>query len=543
MLLFLLIFASVVNCNCRTGINSLGVKYTALSNDEVPGKFVFRIDLFNKSPEPIIHKNGSLEWEIHFSHVYGIDDFMAALNGVELVDHYSKADLGLTLYRYGGFYWKFMTNEKWSPLRSNETFSFHLLGDNWMSSSSDIFNNWVLVCTEHPSPGVIRVLKSTIYSTTMRPFNNPQLLPSPMANVSDHLFKRNKLDVMESWDLNGGLDRFERYNRLSASNSTRIVQDENPRFEYRGLMIDYGRKFFRTVNNQPFTEVVLDLLGKLKMNKLHMHLSDSQGWRLEIPGLDALTEFGSNRCYGNFNGIPNGFPCLWPEPQDTIEDTMFDKDKFFTRTEFIELLKLAADKGIDVIVEFDFPAHARAALKSMEYHYYTTSNDTYRLADPNETFTPTGWARYYDDNINVCQESTYAFIEKVVSEVKKMYEEAGLFDPANPPVMHIGGNETPDFAWEESPKCVQFKKDHNLTTTNDLFTHHIKRHVKIVSDYGFRVAAWEEAFIVNHERVIDLSELGLQNSRYAPIVMPWNSRWDTDNIRWPYDFANADYQV
>ena len=82
-----------------------------------------------------------------------------------------------------------------------------------------------------------------------------------------------------------------------------------------------------------------------------------------------------------------------------------------------------------------------------------------------------------------------------------------------------------------------------MTTTNDLFTHHIKRHVKIVSDYGFRVAAWEEAFIVNHERVLDLRELSLENSSYPPIVMPWNSRWDTDNIRWPYDFANAGYQV
>ena len=511
----------------------------------MPGKFVFRIDFLNNSPDPIVHKNGSSEWEIHFSHVYGIDDFVAALNGVELVDHYSKADLGLTLYRYGGFYWKFMTNDKWRTLSSNETFSFHLLGNNWMSSSSDIFNNWVLICTENQSSGKTIISKVTIDSTRMRPFGNaftnPQLMPSRMANVSDHLFKRNKLDVMESWDLNGGLDRFERYNHLSVSSSmAKTFEDENPRFEYRGLMIDYGRNFFRTVNNQPFTEVVLDLLSKLKMNKLHMHLSESQGWRLEIPDLEALTDFGSNRCYGNFS---HGFPCLWPEPQDTLEDTTLDKDKFFTRNEFVQLLKLAAEKGIDVVVEFDFPAHARAAVKSMEYHYHMTLNDTYRLADPDETFTPTGWARYYDDNINVCQESTYAFIEKVVSEVKKMYEDAGLFDLTNPPVMHIGGDETPGFAWEESPKCSQFKKDHNLTTTNDLFTHHIKRHVKIVSDYGFRVAAWEEAFIVNHERVLDLRELSLENSSYPPIVMPWNSRWDTDNIRWPYDFANAGYQV
>lgn len=217
---------------------------------------------------------------------------------------------------------------------------------------------------------------------------------------------------MKSWDLDGGSERYHRYEQFSKTKGVTTDHDFPPRFDYRGLMIDFGRNFFQSVGGQPFADVLIEVLSLLKMNKFHMHLSESQGWRLEIPGLDALTTFGSNRCYGEFE---NGFPCLWPEPQDTLKDT-YETRKFFTREKFIDLLKKAASKNIDIIVEFDFPAHARAAVQSMEYEFFKSGDDQYRLADPDETFQAQGWARYYDDNINVCQDSTYNFIEKVVTE-------------------------------------------------------------------------------------------------------------------------------
>ena len=101
----------------------------------MPGKFVFRVQLTNKSPLTLDH-NATTRWEIHFSHVYGVEDFVAALNGIELFDHYTQQPVGLDLFRYGGFYWKFMTNDKWNKLEAGKSFSFTLLGNNWMSSSS-----------------------------------------------------------------------------------------------------------------------------------------------------------------------------------------------------------------------------------------------------------------------------------------------------------------------------------------------------------------------------------------------------------------------
>ena len=474
------------------------VTYTPLTNDEVPGKFVFQVDLTNKSPLTLDH-NATARWEIHFSHVYGIEDFVAALNGIELFDHYTQEPVGLDLFRFGGFYWKFMTNNKWKKLEAGKSLSFTLLGNNWMSSSSDIFNNWVLSCVEPGSDAKF----ATISSTQME----GHIMPSKMANVDNDLFKRNKLDVMESWDINGGLERYKRYQGFQLQN-TEELDDTPPRFSYRGLMIDFGRNFFKQIADQPFDRVIVDILSTLKMNKLHMHLSESQGWRLEIPGLRSLTEFGAARCYGNFTWVDGSFPCLWPEPQDTVEDTKVTK-QFFTRDEFVQLLQYARSKNVDIVVEFDFPAHSRAAIQSMEYEAHRYGNTEYRLADPDETFNATGWARYYDDNINVCQESTYKFIEKVVAEVKSMYEEAGVNFAVERPIMHIGGDETPPFAWELSPKCDKFKKENGLETTNDLFTHHIKRHAKIVDAAGFQVAAWEEAFILNHESVLPLNELNL----------------------------------
>ena len=146
----------------------------------------------------------------------------------------------------------------------------------------------------------------------------------------------------------------------------------------------------------------------LELNTFHMHLSDDQGWRLEIEELPELTTFGAKRCYGNFtDGITNDFPCLWPEPQgerplltvgtaqvfvmarlfspndspqsprqDTVADTGVES-RHFTRDEFKEILVYANDNGIKIVPEFDFPAHASAAIKSMEYRYYTSGDDKY----------------------------------------------------------------------------------------------------------------------------------------------------------------------
>ena len=116
-LLFCFLLESVKSdcSNVATIGEYLNVTYTVVSNTEVAGKFLFNVELVNNGPVPV-ELTESSKWEIHFTHVYGIEDFVAALDGIELVDFYTSKKVGLDLFRYGGFYWKFILNQDWKSL-------------------------------------------------------------------------------------------------------------------------------------------------------------------------------------------------------------------------------------------------------------------------------------------------------------------------------------------------------------------------------------------------------------------------------------------
>ena len=167
-------------------------------------------------------------------------------------------------------------------------------------------------------------------------------------------------------------------------------------------------------------------------------------------------------------------------------------------------------------------------------------NNTYSLSDPDEVFNKTQWGRTYDGTVNVCLPSALVFVEKVVSEIKIMFEEAGLWNDNLPPYFHIGGDETPPYSWENSPACDKlYDQDDSVSSKADLFLYFIKKYAKIVDTIGFRIIGWEEVFIQNEEP-IDLSVLALN---HVPTVMPWNNRWYEQNIKYPYLYANAGYKV
>lgn len=209
-----------------------------------------------------------------------------------------------------------------------------------------------------------------------------------MANVQN--FQRNSEDKWQSWDNDGGLLRYERYGQFTPAINDPATKDpatndptvngtiaeglhqahikstesaNDPRFEYRGLMVDVGRNFFPTRDNGrvDFFNELIDVMAVLKLNMLHLHLTEDQGWRLEIPGLQELTDFGAHRCYGNFNSTT--FPCLWPSPQDRAEGEAEVGMRYFSRSRFIELLKYAHVKNVQIVPEIDLPAHSRAAVK------------------------------------------------------------------------------------------------------------------------------------------------------------------------------------
>ncbi len=214
-----------------------------------------------------------------------------------------------------------------------------------------------------------------------------------------------------------------------------IAIEDSPRYQYRGVMVDVARNFhtkealFRT----------LDQMAAYKLNKLHLHLTDDEGWRLEIPGLPELTDIGGKRCHDL-----SETRCLLPQLGSGPNSDNFGSG-FFSKADYIEIVRYAKDRAIEVIPEIDMPAHSRAAVVSMEARYsqFMKSGDIekaeeFRLMDPNDTSNVTT-VQLYDKRsfINPCMDSSLRFVNKVMEEVHAMHEEAG----APLTTWHFGGDE------------------------------------------------------------------------------------------------------
>ncbi|WP_028864831.1 beta-N-acetylhexosaminidase [Psychromonas aquimarina] len=214
-----------------------------------------------------------------------------------------------------------------------------------------------------------------------------------------------------------------------------LTIEDAPRFEYRGVMVDVARNF----HSKEAVIATLEQMAAYKMNKLHLHLSDDEGWRIEIPGLPELTDVGSNRCFDE-----SETSCLLPQLGSGADSDNFGSG-FFSKADYIEILNYAKNRNIEVIPELDMPAHARAAVVSMEARFKRLSEEgdlaganEYRLMDPQDTSNVTT-VQFYDKQsfINPCMESSSRFVDKVIGEIAAMHNEAGM--PLS--TWHFGGDE------------------------------------------------------------------------------------------------------
>ncbi|GAA4225854.1 family 20 glycosylhydrolase [Actinomadura meridiana] len=322
-----------------------------------------------------------------------------------------------------------------------------------------------------------------------------------------------------------------------------------PLFGYRGLQIDVGRHFETKQTILKF----LDLMSFTKLNKLHLSLTNDEGWRLEIPGLPELTDFGSKRALdlkekdglhqgmGSANDLGDGdgisgkakneteanlgrAPAYQGFEQNTL-NFVGKGSGHYSVSDFEEILRYAADRHIQVVPELNFPAHARAAVQSMERRYQKTHDATYRLLDPDDTSKHTS-VQYYTDNLaNPCLDSTYTFLVKVVSEVAKMYKDAGVpFERLN-----MGGDEPPgpqDGWWSGSPACQKNPqtKGKSGEELKELF---FGIYNTIAHKYAGSTAGWED--ITDPTREFRLKG-------FAPL--PWQNVWGWGREDWAYRFAN-----
>ena len=186
--------------------------------------------------------------------------------------------------------------------------------------------------------------------------------------------------------------------------------EDTPRFAWRGMHYDNGRNY----HGKDALFKMVEQMGRYKMNKFHWHFSEDEGWRLEIPGLPELTEIGGYRCFDL-----DERKCLLTQ-LGTGPFKSGSGNGYLSRKDFVELLKFAKARHIDIIPEIEGPGHARASIKAMEARYDRLMAEgnaeqakAYLLSDPLDASKYITVQNYTDNSMNACMDSTYTFIEKV----------------------------------------------------------------------------------------------------------------------------------
>ena len=318
-----------------------------------------------------------------------------------------------------------------------------------------------------------------------------------------------------------------------------MVINDAPRFGYRALMLDVARNF------QPKAEVlkVLSLMGLYKFNVLHLHFSDDEGWRVEIPSLPELTTVGSRRAHApdESTGI---LPAYGSGPtSDNPAGT-----GFYTKADFIEILKYARDRHIEVIPEIESPGHARAALRAMDARYRRLLNvgnkaeaERYLLRDLGDKSVYKSIQNFTDNVIDVALPSTYAFMERVIDDLRGMYKEAGA--PLR--TIHLGGDEVPAGVWTKSPAVKRLAATNPEAASNTgLWVYYFGKINQLLKRRGLFVSGWEEAGL---KKVTQNGRLvWIPNETYAaqPFrVNVWLNSPGSGSEDLAYRMANAGYKV
>jgi len=234
------------------------------------------------------------------------------------------------------------------------------------------------------------------------------------------------------------------------------IADE-PTFHWRGLMIDPSRHFLPV----DVVKRTLDAMEFTKLNVLHFHLSDNEGFRLESKALPLLTEKGSN-------------------------------GQFYTQAEMKDLIDYAAKRGIEVVPEFDMPAHSQSWFAgypeiSSSKGNFKAGPISYEGANANTTLAD---LNYFENHggipaMDPTNEATYQLLDKLIAEV------AALFPS---PYLHIGADENNGVIWTNNPEIVAFMKAHNLADAPALQAYFVARVKELVEKHGKKMAAWEEAY-------------------------------------------------
>ena len=230
--------------------------------------------------------------------------------------------------------------------------------------------------------------------------------------------------------------------------------EDTPRFAYRGLMLDVSRHF----STKEFIKKQIDALAYYKINRLHLHLTDAAGWRLEIKKYPLLTEFAAWRTDPTWKQWWNG------GRKYVRFDAPGAYGGYYTQDDIREILEYARQHYITVIPEIEMPSHSEEVLAA--YPQLSCSGEPYKNSD-----------------FCVGNEETFTFLENVLTEVMDLFPSEYI---------HIGGDEAGKSAWKTCPKCQKRMKDEHLANVDELQSYLIHRIEKFLNNHGRHLLGWDE---------------------------------------------------
>ncbi len=240
-----------------------------------------------------------------------------------------------------------------------------------------------------------------------------------------------------------------------------VAIDDEPRFDYRGFMLDVSRHFFTTED----VKRMIDVMAYYKMNRFHWHLSDDQGWRVEIKKYPKLTSVGSIAPNAMFTDMYTCTQYWINKPYGPY---------FYTQEELRDVVAYAKERHIEIVPEIDMPGHFVAAMASYpEYSCYPNGN---------HTIWSTGGIS--SDILNVANPEAVQFAKDILEELMDIFPYETI---------HIGGDECPTTAWENNAECQARYQELGLTNYRQLQSHFIKDMADFVQSKGRKLAVWNEA--------------------------------------------------
>ncbi|RYE54748.1 MAG: beta-hexosaminidase [Sphingobacteriales bacterium] len=291
--------------------------------------------------------------------------------------------------------------------------------------------------------------------------------------------------------------------------------EDSPKFQWRGMHLDVSRHFYSI----SYLEKFIDLLAFYKFNTFHLHLTDDQGWRLEIKKYPKLTETGAWRELND-----QDLSCL--EMAKTNPD--FDLPKEFLKTvngktlyggsytqdEMAGLIRYAQARKITIVPEIDMPGHMMAAIRS--YPGLTCKAED-------------GWGKTFSTPLCPCNEQVYTFVEDVLTEIVKLFPSKYI---------HIGADEVEKTTWESSENCKDLMKKEGIKDVNGLQSYFVKRIEKFLNSKGRKMIGWDEVL----EGGVDSSTTVMYWRGWEKEAPKKAARAGNKVIMSPTDYSYFDYQ-